>query len=122
MTAVIRQLDNEKSILKKRAAVCLGSLAVVSSDILLNRLIENILSQIENVEKKSSNGTDARTLIQTVGTISRTVGYRLGRHLDRLVPLFLRFCGDPNDEGSQNEAADELREHCLPGLESFVLR
>ena len=100
MTAVIKQLDNEKSLLRKRAAVCLASLAVVSSDILLNNLVELILSQIELAEKKSKskNCTDARTLIQTVGTISRTVGFRLGRHLDRLVPLFLRFCGDPGYE------------------------
>jgi cullin-associated NEDD8-dissociated protein 1 len=122
MNAVVRQLDNEKSALRKRAAVCLGSLAVVSSDSLLNKLVELILGQIEAAEKKSSCSADARTLIQTVGTISRTVGYRLGRHLDRLVPLFLRFCGSADEESSQNEAADELREHCLPGLESFVLR
>ena len=138
MNAVVRQLDHEKSLIRKRAAVCLGALAVCSSDSLLNRLVELILEQIEIAEKKgrgkgttasssSGNGNtaqsaDTRTLIQTVGTISRTVGYRLGRHLDRLVPLFLRFCGESDDENPQNESANELREHCLPGLESFVLR
>ena len=112
MTAVIKQLDNEKSLLRKRAAVCLASLAVVSSDILLNNLVELILSQIELAEKKSKskNCTDARTLIQTVGTISRTVGFRLGRHLDRLVPLFLRFCGDPGYEvRGRDESYTELK-------------
>lgn len=122
MNAVVRQLSHENSGLQKRAAVCLGSLAVVSSDALLNKLVELILGKIDTADKKSKGSADARTLIQTIGTISRTVGYRLGRHLDRLVPLFLRFCGRPDEEGSQNESADELREHCLPGLESFVLR
>ena len=139
MNAVVHQLDHEKSpLIRKRAAVCLGALAVCSSDSLLNRLVELILEQIEIAERKgkgkgsaaasssgnghSSQAADTRTLIQTVGTISRTVGYRLGRHLDRLVPLFLRFCGEPDDENPQNETANELREHCLPGLESFVLR
>lgn len=65
---------------------------------------------------------DTRTLIQTIGAISRTVGHRLGRHLDRLVPIFLKFCGDADDESQQSEAANELREHCFPGLESFALR
>ena len=137
MNAVVQQLDHDKPLIRKRAAVCLGALAVCSSDALLNRLVELILEQIDVAEKhgsgdgggKSSSGSssgkqaaDTRTLIQTVGTISRTVGYRLGRHLDRLVPLFLRFCGEPDDENPQNEMANELREHCLPGLESFVLR
>ena len=123
MNAVVRQLDHEKPVIRKRAAVCLGSLAVVSSDALLNRLVEIILEQIDCAEKKKGNASvDTRTLIQTIGTISRTVGYRLGRHLERLVPLFLRFCGEPDDESLQNDAANELREHCFPGIESFVLR
>jgi cullin-associated NEDD8-dissociated protein 1 len=50
------------------------------------------------------------------------VGYRLGRHIERLVPLFLRICGDPDDEALHTDAANELRETSFPGLESFVLR
>ncbi len=125
MNGIVAQLDHDRMVIRKRAANCLGSLAVVSSDALLNRLVQTLLEKIDQTEKKSAGGfssQETRTLIQTIGTISRTVGYRLGRHLDKIVPLFLRFCGDPNDEIQQTDAANELRENCFPGLESFVLR
>jgi len=117
MHAVIRQLQNGKQVIRKRAALCLGSLAVVISDPLLNALVETLLSNTSNT---SLNNT--QTLIQTIGSISRTVGHRLGRHLEKIIPLFIRCCGDPEDESQQTDAANELREYCFPGLESFVLR
>ena len=123
MTTVLSQLDHPKPVIRKKAATCLGSLAVVSSDALLNRLVEKVLEMIEPSSPRSSSAeSDTRTLIQTIGTISRTVGYRLGRHLDSLIPLVIKFCGDPNDESQHNDVANELREHCFPALESFVLR
>ena len=119
MDTVLMQLSHDKPAVKKRATACLSSLAVVLSDALLNTLTETLLTQIEGGARRSG---DVKTLIQTVGTISRTVGYRLGRHLDKVVPLFLRFCGTPDDEELQNESADDLRENCFQGFESFVLR
>jgi len=118
MSAVVKQLQSDRAVIRKRAAHCLGALVVVSSDALLNSLVQILLEGIEASTSATSQST--RTLIQTIGTISRTVGYRLGRHLDRIVPLFLRFCGDPEDENQQNDAANELRESCFPGeLPSF---
>ena len=122
MSIIVRQLETDKAIVRKKAAMCLGSLALVSTDLLLNRLVESILSKIETGRHKGTSSCDIRTLIQTIGTISRTVGYRLGRFLDCLVPLFLEFCGDAEDENQQTDTANELREHSFPGLESFVLR
>lgn len=119
MTSVVKQLQNDRAVIRKRAAHCLGALVVVSSDSLLNSLVQILLEGIESSgSKATSQGT--RTLIQTIGTISRTVGYRLGRHLERIVPLFLRFCGDPTDESQQNDAANELRENCFPGMYSHI--
>ncbi|CAM9488775.1 unnamed protein product, partial [Phaeothamnion confervicola] len=119
MTVVLQQLLHERVVVRKRATSCLGSLAVVASDPLLNRLTEDLLQRIE---ASTSDPDVVRTLLQTIGTISRTVGYRLGRHLDVIVPLFLRVCGDPTDESQHSEAANELRENCFQGFESFVMR
>eukprot|EP00903_Cladosiphon_okamuranus_P016633 g15341.t1 len=118
MMVVLKQLPHERVVVRKRAATCLGSVAVVVSEMLLNRLAVHLLQKIS----ESPPADVVRTLIQTIGTISRTVGYRLGRHLDSIVPLFFQFCGDPDDEALHTEAADELRENCFQGFESFVMR
>ena len=99
-----------------------GSLAVVSSDALLYRIVSSLLDQIEATSGVFTTAVGTRTLIQTIGTISRTVGFRLGRHLERIIPLFLRFCGDPTstDESQQSDSANEMRESCFPGLEVLV--
>ena len=55
-----------------------------------------------------------------------TVGYRLGKSLDQIIPLFIKCCGGTSEVSDLNETQEafynDLREHCFPGLESFVLR
>ncbi len=93
---------------------------------------------------QDSKPTDTTALIRTMCTVSGHVGHRLTQEqIDRLVPIFLKFC-DPTDalagddfddedsEGSgdmqeeEDEAArtlaNELRESCFNGFQSFVLR
>jgi cullin-associated NEDD8-dissociated protein 1 len=84
---------------------------------------------------------DTCSLIRTMCTVSGAVGHRLGQtQIDRILPIFLRFAepqdaatGDDEDmqdddemEESEDEAAvalaNELRESCFMGFESFVLR
>ena len=113
----MKQLQSDRYIVRKRASTCLGALAVVCSDALFDKLVETILSGVE------TPGSDLVSLIQTIGTISRTVGYRMGRFLERLVPLFVGFCGssNPEDNEDEDEKVNELREYSFPGLESFVV-
>ena len=124
MITTARQLEAERPVIRKRAGNCLGSLAVVAGDALLHEVVEMILLKIEGSAGAESPvvRADMRTLVQAIGTISRVVGHRLGGHLGRLVPLFVRICGDPNDQSMQDDTSNELREFCLPGLESIVMR
>ena len=85
---------------------------MVVSDPLLNRLMEELLAQIETAEAKGPK--EVQTLIQTVGTISRTVGHRLGKHLTKIVPLFLRFLGDPTADDEVRLLAQSNRLVLLP--------
>ena len=59
---------------------------------------------------------------QAIGTVSRQVGHRLGRHLDKIVPLLLRAMGAAADESRGGDAGNDLRENCLHAFESFVTR
>lgn len=125
MTGTIQQLKHGRPNIRKRASNTLGALAFVLSDESLNELMKVLLARIGELErgsKSSKTSAEASTLISTIGVISRTVGYKLGKYLSQIVPLFIRFCGDPDDEDLQTDQGNELRESCFPGLESFVYR
>jgi cullin-associated NEDD8-dissociated protein 1 len=137
MNSVLPQLSEDK-LIRRAAADTLSALALVASDELLNRLVTGILESLESTvasatpSKSASSGSleslgesDARTLIQTIGTIARTVGHRLGLHLPRLVPLFVSFIGsaasnDSDDDNDDRTVINEIREYCFSGLECFV--
>ncbi len=124
MGVVLSQLAHPKGLVQKRATKCIGELAVLVQDILLTRLVESLLKQIELSGKggKSREGaSDTRTLIQTIGTVGRTAGVRLGAHLDRIIPLFLSHMGDVDDEDLHTDDMNEVRENIFQAFESFVL-
>jgi len=179
LNVILKQLNSLSAMVKKRAGVAIGCLAVVIGDGLLFRLVDTLLAQInlgvegslkgitisenspaqrsskrlEAQKMESERGaddtpTDTRALIRTMCTISGTVGHRLGRQIDRIIPIFLQFCQpsdavsgddmdndidmeDADDDGAlSNEMEDdeaahranELRESCFAGFESFILR
>lgn len=123
MNLFLAQLNDASPLVRKRATACVGSLGVMASDALLSRLVEHLIHGIQAAATTASTGTvDVRTFIQTIGTLSRTAGHRLGQHLDAIIPILTTFCGEPDDEALQNEAASELRENCFQAFEAFVVR
>jgi cullin-associated NEDD8-dissociated protein 1 len=123
----LHQLTSTTGIIKKKAVVLLGTLAVVVSDKLLDRLVETLLHEVKASEDKD-------TIIKAMGTISSTSGYRLGKQLDRIVTIFLSFVDldraglsesskdDEDFEADNTDATNELRASCFTGFESFVTR
>ncbi|RLN98459.1 hypothetical protein BBJ28_00019453 [Nothophytophthora sp. Chile5] len=118
MELLIVQLSDDSPLVRKRATACVGSLGVMASDVLVSRLVEHLIRGIQG----SSESANVRTLIQTIGMLSRTAGHRLGQHLDTVIGILVQFCGDPEDESMQNEASDELRGNCFQAFEAFVVR
>ncbi|CAH0476431.1 unnamed protein product [Peronospora belbahrii] len=118
MELLMVQLMDESPLVRKRATACVGSLGVMASDMLVSRLVEHLIKGIQG----STDSTNLRTLIQTIGTLSRTAGHRLGKYLDAVIRILVQFCGDPEDEALQNEDSDELRGNCFQAFEAFLIR
>jgi len=108
------------------------------------RRSKRLLSKVDSSDDKP---TDTTALIRTMCTVSGHVGHRLTQEqIDRLVPIFLKFCnpddalaGDDRDDDDSDDnseenmeteeeieakmtLANELRESCFNGFQSFVLR
>jgi len=56
LDSILQSLSHPKSTISKRATQCLGSLAIVSEDAILNHLIEFTLGQMEG----SSGASDKK--------------------------------------------------------------
>lgn len=135
LNVTLSQLASSRPVVRKRAGTTIGVLATVISDTLLHRLVDRILDQIDqadglgrsgkkraraqkkkNVDPKKAGLTlassdlrsaDTRSLIRTMCTVSGTVGHRLNQgHIDRIVPIFLRFC-DPGDAVTGDDEEDD---------------
>jgi hypothetical protein len=102
------QLSASQPAVRKRATACLGNLSVHLSDANLRSLVSSLLDGIQ----RPAAGQDVRALIQTVGTVSRQVGFRLGRYLPDIVPQMLSSI-DHEAPDADEQATNDLREICF---------
>lgn len=123
----LTQLSSAAPVVRKRAGNSMACLSVVLTDTLLMRMVEALLSQIDQAagvgkegrrktaaahKSQSTAGSgagDTRALIRTMCSVSGQVGHRLGQEqIDRIIPIFLRFT-DPEDAvtGDDEDAGDE---------------
>ncbi|XP_052763076.1 cullin-associated NEDD8-dissociated protein 1-like [Mya arenaria] len=109
LQALLPQLSSPRLAVRKRAIIAIGFLVMSCNNTLFVELIDFLLTSLA----KNASTSTTRTYIQCVGAISRQAGHRFGEHLEKIMPLVIRFCRLEDDE---------LREFCLQAFESFVRR
>jgi cullin-associated NEDD8-dissociated protein 1 len=111
--ALIPELDASREGIRKRAIHCLALLASHLPTASLDSLCNDIFTRLES---SSSSKEQARSYIQALGALSKSVGFKLGPHMSRALPLVLVRLK------TAEEGDDELMELSLVAAESFVQR
>ncbi|XP_075430782.1 cullin-associated NEDD8-dissociated protein 1-like isoform X3 [Ascaphus truei] len=109
LSCLLPQLTSPRLAVRKRAVLALGYLVQTCSGNLFTELVEHLVAEL----RKNESTSTTRTYIQCVATVSWQAGHRLGPHLERIVPLVVRFCKVEDDE---------LQEQCFQALKSFIKR
>nr|XP_046241014.1 cullin-associated NEDD8-dissociated protein 2 isoform X2 [Scatophagus argus] len=110
LSSLLPQLTSPRMAVRKRSILALGHLVPCCSPALFSQLTEHLLTELT---KKGLSTSVTRTYIQCLATISRQGGHRVGEHLEKLIPLVVKFTGAEDDE---------LREYCFQAFEAFIRR
>ncbi|KAK1158523.1 cullin-associated NEDD8-dissociated protein 1-like [Acipenser oxyrinchus oxyrinchus] len=109
LSCLLPQLTSPRLAVRKRAIIALSHLVPSCSAAIFTELMKHLLTELSR--NKSTSTT--RTYIQCLAAISRQAGHRVGEHLEKIIPVLVKFC---------NVEDDELREYCFQAFESFVRR
>uniref|UniRef100_A0A7N8WRG5 Cullin-associated and neddylation-dissociated 2 (putative) n=1 Tax=Mastacembelus armatus TaxID=205130 RepID=A0A7N8WRG5_9TELE len=108
-THILCQLTSPRMAVRKRSILALGHLVPSCSPALFSQLTEHLLTELA----KGPPTSVTRTYIQCLATISRHGGHRVGEHLEKLIPMVVKFTTVEDDE---------LREYCFQAFEAFIHR
>uniref|UniRef100_A0A672QHI2 Cullin-associated NEDD8-dissociated protein 1-like n=1 Tax=Sinocyclocheilus grahami TaxID=75366 RepID=A0A672QHI2_SINGR len=109
LTSLLAQLMSPRMAVRKRSIIALGHLVPSCSPTLFTHLTSHLMGELSRGPPTAS----VRTYIQCLATVSRRGGHRIGEHLQKIVPMVVKFC---------NVEDDELREFCFQAFEAFVSR
>uniref|UniRef100_A0A3B5A953 Cullin-associated NEDD8-dissociated protein 1-like n=1 Tax=Stegastes partitus TaxID=144197 RepID=A0A3B5A953_9TELE len=107
--SLLPQLTSPRMAVRKRSILALGHLVPCCSPALFSQLTEHLLTELA----KGPPTLNTRTYIQCLATVSRQGGHRVGEHLEKLIPMVVKFTGVEDDE---------LREYCFQAFEAFIRR
>uniref|UniRef100_A0A1A8BKS9 Cullin-associated and neddylation-dissociated 2 (Putative) n=2 Tax=Nothobranchius kadleci TaxID=1051664 RepID=A0A1A8BKS9_NOTKA len=109
LSSLLPQLTSPRMAVRKRSILALGHLVPCCSLALFSQLTEHLLTELA----KSPPTSVTRTYIQCLATVSWQGGHRVGEHLEKLIPLVVKFTSTEDDE---------LREFCFQAFEAFIRR
>ncbi|XP_022604586.1 cullin-associated NEDD8-dissociated protein 1-like [Seriola dumerili] len=109
LSSLLPQLTSPRMAVRKRSILALGHLVPCCSPALFSQLTEHLLVELA----KGPPTSVTRTYIQCLATISRQGGHRVGEHLEKLIPMVVKFTSVDDDE---------LREYCFQAFEAFIRR
>uniref|UniRef100_A0A3B1K374 Cullin-associated and neddylation-dissociated 2 (putative) n=1 Tax=Astyanax mexicanus TaxID=7994 RepID=A0A3B1K374_ASTMX len=109
LTSLLPQLTSPRMAVRKRAIIALGHLVPSCSPALFTQLTEHLMGEMT----RGGATANTRTYIQCLTTVIRQGGHRVGEHLEKIIPLVVKFCSVEDDE---------LRENCFQAFEAFVRR
>lgn len=107
--ALLPQLASPRLAVRKRAIIAIAHLVMSCNNNLFVDLLEFLLTELA----RNSSTSTTRTYIQCLGGITRQAGHRIGEHLEKIIPLVVKY---------SRQEDDELREFCIQAFESFVRR
>lgn len=123
---LFKQLESDRSAVRKRSMNALSYLLACCSDELFNTTISQLIHALSDLAPKSPEEatfkfsqnstpcTSAKTLLQAIATIIRVAGHRSNEEqLNQIMPVIHNF-SQVND--------DELREYCLQTFEAYIRR
>ncbi|KAM4741849.1 cullin-associated NEDD8-dissociated protein 2 [Anableps anableps] len=109
LSSLLPQLTSSRMAVRKRSILALGHLVPCCSPALFSQLTEHLLKELA----KNPQTSLTRTYIQCLATVSRQGGHRVGEHLEKLIPMVVKFTSVEDDE---------LREYCFQAFEAFIRR
>ncbi|XP_041836298.1 cullin-associated NEDD8-dissociated protein 2 isoform X2 [Melanotaenia boesemani] len=107
LSSLLPQLTSPRMAVRKRSILALGHLVPCCSPALFSQLTEHLLTELGKAPPTSMT----RTYIQCLATVSRQGGHRVGEHLEKLIPMVVKFTSVEDDE---------LREYCFQAFEAFI--
>ncbi|MED6280203.1 Cullin-associated NEDD8-dissociated protein 1 [Characodon lateralis] len=109
LSSLLPQLTSSRMAVRKRSILALGHLVPSCSPVLFSQLTDHLLKELA----KNPQTSLTRTYIQCLATVSRQGGHRVGDHLEKLIPMVVKFTSVEDDE---------LREYCFQAFEAFIRR